>query len=134
MEMPGSGGGLPLERAVGKCALDGTRGQRVRLQEVIEDGAVGAPKVGPAAGVVGCSGGIFVRLVQAQLGFKQQGSLVMQDQGPLEVLRKRYGPKGGRGGPTGGEFVCLSVDEGQQVLSLGVMLGWDPQLTVLGEA
>ena len=107
------GGGVPLKRAVGECALDGTRGQCVRLQEVIDDGAVRAPMVGPAAGVVGCSGGIFVRPVQAQLGLQQQGSLVMQDQGPLEVLRKRYGPRGGCGGPTGGEAMCLPVEEGQ---------------------
>ena len=61
-------GGLPSQRAVGECVLDGTRGQRVHLEEVIEDSSVTALTVGTAAGVVGCSGGILVRLVQAQLG------------------------------------------------------------------
>ena len=127
-------GGLPLERPVGECTLDGTRVQCVRLGEVIEDGAVRALKVGLAAGVVGSRAGVFVRLVEAELRFQQQGTLVMQDGGPLEVLREGHGPRGGCGGSTGGEAMCLLVEEGQQVLGLDVMLGWDRKLTVLAEA
>ena len=80
MAMLGSGGGCHSSARYASTR-DGACGQFTGLRKVVEGAPIRSEARGTAAGEVGCSRGVVIRLVETDLWLQQQGSMVVQQQG-----------------------------------------------------